>query len=319
MRVVLLLLALLLHPTLAVANLVAPLLGPAEVAALVDDPQVRIIDIRDDVARGGRSIYAAGHLPGAVPAPYRAWRGPPENPGELPAAAVLTALLQRLGIDRETHVIVAYAGIDAADFGAAARVYWTLKVAGLRKLSILHGGVRAWTQAGFGLSTQAVDVPPSGYVARIDESHVARRERVQAGLEGGAIRLLDARPRAFFNGEKRHPLSTVPGTIRGAVHFDHAEWFVPGQAVLQPGESLRRIAEGAGLDHDVPTVSFCNTGHLAATNWFVLSELLGHQAVRLYPGSMVEWSRSKMPMDRVPGRARQLWIDAQLWWKRTFN
>jgi thiosulfate/3-mercaptopyruvate sulfurtransferase len=37
-------------------------------------------------------------------------------------------------------------------------------------------------------------------------------------------------------------------------------------------------------------VSYCNTGHWASTNWFVLSEMLGRKDVRLYSGSMVEWT-----------------------------
>ena len=36
--------------------------------------------------------------------------------------------------------------------------------------------------------------------------------------------------------------------------------------------------------------SFCNAGHWAATNWFVLSEVLGHDDVKLYDNSMVEWT-----------------------------
>ena len=37
-------------------------------------------------------------------------------------------------------------------------------------------------------------------------------------------------------------------------------------------------------------VSYCNTGHWAATAWFVLSVVLGRPDVRLYDGSMVEWT-----------------------------
>jgi len=38
--------------------------------------------------------------------------------------------------------VVVSSGKDVTDFGAAARVYWTLKVLGLKELSILNGGVR---------------------------------------------------------------------------------------------------------------------------------------------------------------------------------
>jgi thiosulfate/3-mercaptopyruvate sulfurtransferase len=39
-------------------------------------------------------------------------------------------------------------------------------------------------------------------------------------------------------------------------------------------------------------VSYCNTGHWSATNWFVLHELLGRHNVKLYDGSMVEWTKN---------------------------
>ena len=37
-------------------------------------------------------------------------------------------------------------------------------------------------------------------------------------------------------------------------------------------------------------IAYCNTGHWAATDWFVLSAVLGRPDVRLYDGSMVEWT-----------------------------
>jgi thiosulfate/3-mercaptopyruvate sulfurtransferase len=55
-------------------------------------------------------------------------------------------------------------------------------------------------------------------------------------------------------------------------------------------------------------VSFCNTGHWAATNWFVLSEVIGQKDVKLYPESMVGWSRTGLPMANVPSRLEQFWM-----------
>jgi thiosulfate/3-mercaptopyruvate sulfurtransferase len=52
-------------------------------------------------------------------------------------------------------------------------------------------------------------------------------------------------------------------------------------------EELARIA--ATLPSG-PVVTYCNTGHWAATDWFVLSAVLGRPDVRLFAGSMVEWT-----------------------------
>ena len=52
---------------------------------------------------------------------------------------------------------------------------------------------------------------------------------------------------------------------------------------------------------DETLISFCNTGHWAATNWFALSELAGLDDVKLYPESMVGWSAAGLPMQNTPG------------------
>src|SRR5262249_4601733 len=61
-------------------------------------------------------------------------------PFSLPGPAELEKLIGELGIDEDSYVVVVPAGVHATDFGAAARVYWTFKVAGLGQVSILYGG-----------------------------------------------------------------------------------------------------------------------------------------------------------------------------------
>ena len=65
-------------------------------------------------------------------------------PFMLPTLAELEKLIGELGIDEDTHVVVVPAGVHYTDFGSAARTYWTLKVAGVAKVSILDGGYAAW-------------------------------------------------------------------------------------------------------------------------------------------------------------------------------
>jgi thiosulfate/3-mercaptopyruvate sulfurtransferase len=118
-----------------------------------------------------------------------------------------------------------------------------------------------------------------------------------------------ARPAEFCAGETTHAAARTPGTIRGAKNVDNAVWFKGESAVMVDADEARRIARELGIaDDGGTTVSFCNTGHWAATNWFVLSEVLGHKDVRLYPESMVDWSQAGLPMDSVPGRLAQFWM-----------
>ncbi|MFM7008221.1 MAG: sulfurtransferase, partial [Betaproteobacteria bacterium] len=132
-----------------------PLLTPQAVQAAQADSNTRVLDIRDPKS------YAANHIPGALNAPYGSWRGPESNPGELPGIEKLAANVQRLGITPDTHVIVVSSGANDTDFGAAARVYWTLKVLGVKNLSVLNGGFKAWQAAGLALNNLPATVQPS--------------------------------------------------------------------------------------------------------------------------------------------------------------
>jgi len=91
---------------------------------------------------------------------------------------------------------------------------------------------------------------------------------------------------------------------------------------MLPPEQLKKLAASSVAGGEGEVVSFCNTGHWSAINWFVLSEVAGQPGVRMYPGSMVEWSQAPgatTTMDNVPGRAGQLLVDFRLWLDRTFN
>lgn len=299
----------------AQAHAAQPLLSPQELQSRLADPQVRVIDIRD-----ARS-YAADHIPGAVNAPYGQWRGPADNPGELPALPKLTQLVQRLGLGPTSHAVVVSSGADATDFGASARVYWTLKVLGLKELSILNGGVKGWTQASLPLNKDVVSVVASNFQPALDASQIATREEVVQHVKAGDAVLLDARPENFFLGQTRAPAAKVPGTLPGAVNFRHDKWFAAGSSTFVPAEQARQIAASSPIDPAKETVSFCNTGHWAATNWFAMSEVLGQKNVKLYAGSMTDWTLDPngLPMDHVPSRVSQLLIDAKIWSDKTFK
>ncbi|WP_269498386.1 sulfurtransferase [Castellaniella sp. S9] len=278
-----------------------PLLTPPELEAIRQDPAVRVIDIRPPDA------YAAGHIPGAVSAPYGQWRGPADNPGELPPVSRLTELVRGLGVDAGTHAIVVSSGADATDFGASARVYWTLKYLGLKDLSILNGGLKAWADAGLPQDQAAPAVTASAFEARLDDSLIATTEQVAAQVGNPAVRLVDARPLDFYLGKVKAPTAQVPGTIQGAVNLENGKWFKPGTSIFVSADEARRIAAQSLPEPADETISFCNTGHWAATDWFALSEVVGQKNVRLYPASLAEWSHdSALPMDNVPGRGSQI-------------
>ena len=281
----------------------APLIGPTELQTLAQQGAVRIVDVREADA------YAMQHVPGAVSAPYLTrWRGPATNPGLPPSQRELTALVQSLGLTPETRTVLVYTGTDSSDFATAARAYWTLKSLGAKDLSILNGGLNAWRSAGLPVSNQAAVAPRSQWQPRFNPQWLATREDVRALLgQPGAV-LVDSRPAPFYQGRVQVELAHAKGTLPGAINQDSDLYFELGSAVLMDKDSLQAEADKAHAKPEQTVVTFCNAGHWSATDWFVRSELLGEPNVKLYAGSVIDWSQAPqaLPMVNEPSRAEKL-------------
>jgi len=270
------------------------------------EPNLVVLDIRSAIDGSKPETFAQGHIPGAVHSDYDrdGWRVTRNNlPFMVPTAPELEKLIGDLGIDENSHVVVVPAGVNVLDFGSAARTYWTLKYAGVGNVSILDGGLAAWKATGYKLETGQRAPPPAIFTARLDNGILALASEVETIQRSGGATLVDARPPSFFLGKEKAPNASAYGHIPGAFSIDSARFYDAATNRLKPKAELEVIAR------EVPAgaaITYCNTGHWAATDWFVLHELLGHSNARLYAGSMVDWTSN-------PGRpiesARTKWDD----------
>lgn len=281
----------------------SPLMEPAELAALLDihGDDIRVVHVTGD--------FSAGHIPGAGFAPYAQWRSAPPNPGALRSPEEFAALARDLGIETDTPVVVVHSGANATDMGAAARVYWTLKSLGVEDLALLNGGFAAWQEAGLPVSTQPLGIMPSDLSAHWSDEWRVTTEEVAQLIETGDSRLIDARPTDFFSGLQWSV--AAPGTIRGSANLTY-ESFFDGTRMLD-ADFIRALAEREGYTDSPLTVSFCNTGHWAAINWFALSELAGIENTRLYAESMAEYAAADLPLDNAPNRLTYYWRSTTRW------
>ena len=251
------------------------------------DPAVLVLDIRSAIDGGGVEAYAKAHVPGAIHSEYdkAGWRVKRNGVTfMLPNKAELEKLIGEAGIDEDVHVVVVPAGVSATDFGSAARVYWTLKIAGHPAVSILDGGFAAWQAASYPVESGRNAPSPKIFTVTLEQGLLAEVEAVE---RNNNATLVDARPASYFDGKEKASAAKAYGHIPGAIHLDSASFYDPVANRLRPKEQLEKIA--ARLPSG-PVVAYCNTGHWAATDWFVLSVLLGRPDVRIYDGSMVEWT-----------------------------
>ncbi|MBL3561058.1 sulfurtransferase [Rhodovulum sulfidophilum] len=300
-------LALLAGPALSAPDF-GPLIEPRELADALDAPAPLVLDIRTG-PDGAAPVFEAGHVPGAISAPYGLFRGPAENPGQLIPEDRLTEVLRSLGVTRDRPTVIVHQGSGASDFGAAARVYWTLKSSGVSALAILNGGMAGWNAAGLTVETGPALAPaPSDIEVSFSHDWLATTEDVEAIVAGKAEgTLIDARPEPFWAGNAKHPAAFRPGTLPQSRPLPHSGWFEADDPARIAPEAAAGLAAANHLGAGDAPVSFCNTGHWAATNWFALSELAGIEGVRLYPESMVGWTRSGHEAANVPGPLRNLW------------
>jgi thiosulfate/3-mercaptopyruvate sulfurtransferase len=288
------------------AESVTPLVSTAWLKQHLTDPDVFVLDIRSAIDGGGAEAFQKAHIPGAIHSDYdkAGWRVTRGGvPFMLPTLPELEKLIGELGIDEDTHVVVVPAGVHFTDFGSAARTYWTLKVAGVARISILDGGHAAWVAENNAVESGASKPSPKIFSATLNKALLAEAGEVQRIAQSGGATLVDSRPSSFFAGKQKAPAAQAYGHIPGAVNLDSATFYDEKTNRLKPQAELAAIA--ATLPGG-PAVAYCNTGHWASTDWFVLSELIGRKDVRLYYGSMVDWTSDA---SRPLASARTKWDD----------
>lgn len=274
-----------------------PLVDPAWLSQHLNDKGLVVLDIRDVSKKA--NPYAVGHVPGAVAAPYEAygWRTTVDGvPGMLPPLPEIGAKIAALGIDNDTEVVVVPAGANAAEFGEATRIYWTFKVLGHDNVTILNGGWHAWQQAKGPVSTDAVTPAKGNFTPKLRPEIDAQVAEVQAAIKGDA-NLIDARSVAQYIGKQKTNTVLKPGTIPTAVNIDFAKFWNADTHTFATKDQIDALLKAAHVDGSHPIITFCNTGHLASIAWFALSEIEGLKNVRMYDGSMAQWTRN--PSDPV--------------------
>ncbi len=289
------LLLLLTVPFSAQARELSPLVSTDWLAENRGEDGLVILDIRNAIDGGNRETFEEGHIPGAVYSSYTeaGWRQKEGDvPGKLPPVEDLERLIGSLGIGNDTDVVIVPAGVGATDFGSAARVYWTFKVLGHDDVAILNGGHRAWVEAGHDVQSGWNAPERAQFDADFRPELIADTNEVQQAREAG-VQLVDNRPAKQYQGEDKHPAARAAGTIPDSINLQQGQLVEDGTAFVVDREKLQTLMDQAGVSGDGETITFCNTGHWAATGWFTLSELAGLDNVAMYDGSMTEWSQDE--------------------------
>jgi thiosulfate/3-mercaptopyruvate sulfurtransferase len=297
-------------------DLPGPLVTPQWLSEHRD--QVNVLDVREDLesfttapsfetdAKTGKKSLseAGGHIPGALLLDYskarvdRVINGNTVK-GMLPDRAHFEALMREAGVKSGRPTVIAVVGETAEDLDTAARIYWSLHYFGDDSLAILDGGIAGWLDAGLPFSVSAPTHGGGDWHARELHTEVLADSDDVAKAAAEHVQLIDARPLPYYLGlAVKKPTVTQAGHIAGAVDFPtdlRAQKNGSSQRFLTLNE-YRAVFKQMGIQAQAPTITYCNTGHMASGAWFVMSELLGNKRVKLYDGSMHQWTLERRPV-----------------------
>lgn len=264
------------------------LIDVAALAALPSD-EVLIVDCRVDLAdrtQGERS-YLAGHIPGAVHADLERdlsdMSRVPEGLGRhpLPAAEAFSAVLGRWGWTPRQQVVCYDTGPGAL---AAARLWWLLRLAGVRAVAVLDGGFAAWQAAG-----QSVEIAvPTRTPTQVMLPYDARQVIIDhAALHAAPLLLLDARAAARYRGEVE-PLDRAAGHVPGAHNRPYLDNLLADGRFKPPAQLREEFAAVLGATAPNQVVHMCGSGVTACYNLLAM-EHAGLHGSRLYAPSWSGW------------------------------
>jgi thiosulfate/3-mercaptopyruvate sulfurtransferase len=284
---------------LRVANAEAPspvLVSPAWLAAHLRDPSTIVVDI------GGsdRDFRIAGHVPGA-----RLWNT--EALGSdidlaggrvpWPSAEGITAVVDRLGLAPQNHVVLVTAGGSVGDVGLAARAFLMFRAAGFRRVSILNGGIGNWMAQHNTLShTPPPVVAATDWVDRRPVPHwilpVGAAHRVWQAHQAVFV---DARIAAGYRSGHIPGAVNVPSDLLLAGDSTFSQAF-PVFYAFKSDPALEAVYRSGRIPANRPVVFYCGSGLLSAEQVFVGRYLLGRHDVNYFPGSIQAWDAANLPV-----------------------
>jgi thiosulfate/3-mercaptopyruvate sulfurtransferase len=272
-----------------------PLISAAELLGRLDDPRLRIADVRWFLGEPGRGReeYAEGHIPGAVYVDLDHDLAAPPGEGRhpLPDPTAFADRMGELGFG-DGHTIVIY-DADVGQYGA--RLWWMLDRLGHREVYLLDGGIKAW-QAADGPWTVERSSPMRADLT-LAKAWPGIIDRAGVADAGDTIDLVDVRAAERYRGEVE-PMEHVAGHIPGARNRPCASMVTSDGHILSPGE-LRPLIRGTRDRRRRPLVISCGSG-VTACFGILAARVAGLPDPILYPGSYSDWVGAGLPVATGP-------------------
>lgn len=273
------------------AELPGPLVGGEWLANNRDS--VLVLDARKET-----TSFADGHIPGAVLVDVNKIRIDRKIDGKTltrmrPDAASFEQFMRAHGVDNDSLVVLTHRGETPGQVAGAARLYWHMKYYGFERVALLDGGNRSWVEALEDLVSESGPVNAGDYRVGAENPEIlATMNQVRHALGNDAVTLVDTRELRYHVGLDKKDYVYAYGHIPGSRSLPYK--------FLNPAKGSTRyldrdiyvsLLDSLRIDIDDSLILYCNSAYECSSNWFVLHEILGKPDVRIYDGSLHQWTQ----------------------------
>ncbi len=236
----------------------------------IRDKSVRVIDVRKE------EEYKKSHIPSSV---------------NLPLANLLSddspekvlKLIQSLGIDDETHVVV----YDDTFGALASRVAWTLQYLGHEDVSLLDMTYEQWNSLGLESDQKIPSYENKTHSINLHPEIMATADYLEKEKEKENVILLDNRERLNF----------LEQHIPGAINIPYRTLGAPDR-ILKPKTEIKRLLENRGIKSNGEIITYGGSvGTLSGLAYYALKSV-NLPNVKLYVRSFKEWKDLKKPIQK---------------------
>ncbi|HEY0260611.1 MAG TPA: rhodanese-like domain-containing protein [Lacisediminihabitans sp.] len=234
----------------------------------------------------GRPLWLEGHIPTSQHVDVSTQFSDPTAAFHYthPEPQAIADELARIGVGEHTEVVI----YDATGGLWAARLWYLLTWIGV-DARVLDGGLDAWKGSGRPVEAGEQPLPASVSAWRASAVREAwiTKEKLTGRAESDGRPLVCGLPSGIFTGAEPTRYSRR-GHIPGSVNVSSRDLYAADGTVRGENE-LREAYIAQGVTGEEEVLLYCGGGISASGNAITLAEL-GVTAVRIYDGSLEEWS-----------------------------
>jgi thiosulfate/3-mercaptopyruvate sulfurtransferase len=191
---------------------------------------------------------------------------------------VFTDKIKTFGIDESKQVLI----YDNGELAMASRLWFMLRLIGLKEVYILNGGFKAIEEAGLEVTSELPELKTSNFELSYDASIICDVERVRSAVHQDDVAIVDSRSNERYLG-LTEPYDKIAGHIPSSINYFWKDNFLDG-VVKNLGDIEAMFLEMNNYDE---IILHCGSGITGCVNMFFLHEL-GIQS-KLYLGSYSDW------------------------------